>query len=78
MLLDTTAVLLAVGLAAAGFVVVIVVSATVLRLIGFVVGDYDQAPADASDNTPDEAEGLAPADAAQDQEPGPAQASEAG
>ena len=39
MLLDATAVLLGVGLAVAGFVVVIVVSATVLRLIGFVLGD---------------------------------------
>ena len=39
MLLDATAVLLGVGLAVAGFIVVIVVSATVLRLIGFVLGD---------------------------------------
>ena len=39
MLLDATAVLLGVGLAVAGFIVVVVVSATVLRLIGFVLGD---------------------------------------
>lgn len=39
MLLDATAVLLGVGLAVAGFIVVLVVSATVLRLIGFVLGD---------------------------------------
>ena len=39
MLLDATALLLGVGLAVAGFVVVVVVSATVLRLIGFVLGD---------------------------------------
>jgi len=38
-LLDASGVLLGVGLAVAGFVVVIVVSATVLRLIGFVLGD---------------------------------------
>ena len=39
MLLDATALLLGVGLAVAGFIVVVVVSATVLRLIGFVLGD---------------------------------------
>lgn len=49
MLVDATAILLAVSLAAAGFVVVVVVSAVVLRLIGFIVGDYDSAP----DGSPD-------------------------
>lgn len=46
MLLDASGVLLGVGLALAGFVVVIVVSATVLRLIGFVLGDGEPNPED--------------------------------
>ena len=62
MLLDATAVLLGVGLAVAGFIVVIVVSATVLRLIGFVLGDgeatsVDEEPDDGAssvDEQPDE------------------------
>ena len=49
MLLDSAALLLGVGLAAAGFIVVVVVSATVLRLIGFVLGDGEV------DGEPDEA-----------------------
>ena len=68
-LLDATAVLLGVGLAAAGFVVVIVVSATVLRLIGFVLGDGEATSGDepaeedappAGDATPSEPGGAAP------------------
>ena len=50
MLLDATAVLLGVGLAVAGFFVVLVVSATVLRLIGFVLGDGEAT----SEDEPDE------------------------
>lgn len=46
MLLDATAVLLGVGLAVAGFIVVVVVSATVLRLIGFVLGDGEATSVD--------------------------------
>ena len=46
MLLDATALLLGVGLAVAGFIVVVVVSATVLRLIGFVLGDGEATAAD--------------------------------
>lgn len=45
-MLDATAVLLGVGLAVAGFIVVVVVSATVLRLIGFVLGDGEATSAD--------------------------------
>lgn len=45
-LLDTGALLLGVGLAVAGFIVVVVVSATVLRLIGFVLGDGEAGSAD--------------------------------
>ena len=58
MLLDATAVLLGVGLAAAGFIVVVVVSATVLRLIGFVLGDGE---ATSADETP-EGDATAPGD----------------
>ena len=58
MLLDTTAVLLAVGLGAAGFIVVVVVSAVVLRLIGFVVGDYDPDPAGTTGDSGDEPQGA--------------------
>ena len=63
MLLDAGALLLGVGLAVAGFVVVVVVSATVLRLIGFVLGDGEatsgEQPAEedappAGDTTPSE------------------------
>ena len=69
MLLDATAVLLGVGLAVAGFIVVVVVSATVLRLIGFVLGDSEPSSADepphddaspAGDGTPSAPEGAAP------------------
>lgn len=58
MLLDATAVLLGVGLAAAGFIVVVVVSATVLRLIGFVLGDGEATSAD----EPPEGEATPPGD----------------
>lgn len=64
MLLDATGVLLGVGLAVAGFVVVVVVSAVVLRLLGFVLGDGDQSPLD-------DAAGVPP-DAHEDEGPSPA------
>ena len=76
MLLDSTAVLLGVGLAVAGFIVVIVVSATVLRLIGFVLGDGE---ATSVDEEPDE--GASSEDERPDEGAGPAgeaTASEAG
>ncbi|HEX6538240.1 MAG TPA: hypothetical protein VF155_03560 [Candidatus Dormibacteraeota bacterium] len=41
MLLDATGVLLGIGLAVAGFAVVVLVTALVLRLIGVVLGDDD-------------------------------------
>ena len=69
MLLDATVVLLGVGLAAAGFIVVVVVSATVLGLIGFVLGDGEATSSDeppeeepdpADDASPSEPENAAP------------------
>ena len=67
MLLDATAVLLGVGLAAAGFIVVIVVSATVLRLIGFVLGDGEAT----SEDEPPEGDGH-PSEDGSASEPGDA------
>ena len=69
MLLDATAVLLGVGLAAAGFIVVIVVSATVLRLIGFVLGDGEAT----SEDEPPEQDAHPPGDGSAS-EPGDAEA----
>ena len=63
MLLDAPAVLLGLGLAAAGFIVVVVVSATVLRLIGFVLGDGE---ASAVDGEPDDEGSTAASDTASD------------
>ena len=60
-LLDAPAVLLGVGLAIAGFIVVVVVSATVLRLIGFVLGDGE---ASSVDGEPDEGANPAAEDTA--------------
>ena len=62
MLLDTPAVLLAVGLAVAGFVVVVVVSAVVLRLIGYVLGD-GEGPEDDSAGQPSDEPFAPPYDA---------------
>lgn len=78
MLLDATAILLAVGLAAAGFVVVVVVSAVVLRLIGFIVGDYDPAPADLPDGGTDATTRPAAGDASVDQDSRPPDAAGTG
>ncbi len=77
MLLDASGVLLGVGLAVAGFVVVVVVSATVLRLIGFVLGDGEPNPegedADATTSVDAEATSATAADAPETGSPGEAE-----
>jgi hypothetical protein len=75
-LLDASGVLLGVGLAIAGFIVVIVVSATVLRLIGFVLGDGEPNPegedAEATASVDAEQTSSTAADAAETGRPGEA------
>jgi hypothetical protein len=77
-LLDTTTVLLAVGLAVAGFAVVVVVSAVVLRLIGFIVGDYDPDPGEPTGADSDDAASASGESASPESEPGTTGRSESG
>ena len=67
MLLDATSVLQGVGLAVAGFAVVVVVTAVVLRLIGVVLGDGDPVAPDESDTEATSESAVAASDEAGDE-----------